>query len=327
MKISHRLFLGVIPSVVGLFTVAGLAYWGQYAHSAPELVVWAAGAATILSLVVAWSNTRYVAHRVERLASIKGGDEEADELDVIEQRVELLGEAATAAKADAARAAADAGRRTIEYATLLAEAATSASKQLAEARLSLHVLQDNHFGELNDNQEEMIGAAREATEAAEVELNQLREIADIDRGALALRRDLVKPGEIVRSLLPLLNAQATRQGVRILSELEPALPRVVGDRARLQDALGLILKDAVRYAIPGTSISVHASSQASTVTIVVSHGSPHSYTGDVALADRLIRAQGGSVAHTGDATTIALERAGARGASEDPTKPIRTTSP
>ena len=311
MKISHRLFLGMIPSAVGLFTVAGLAYWGQYAHTAPQLVVWAAGAATILSLAIAWWNARYVAQRVERLASRKG-DEKVDELDVIEQRVESLGEAATAAKADAARAAEDAGRRTVEYATLLAEAATSASKQLAEARLSLHVLQDNHFGELNDNQEEMIGAAREATEAAEVELNHLREIADIDRGALALRRDLVKPGEIIRSLLPLLNAQATKQGVRILSELEPALPRVVGDRGRLQDALGLILKDAVRYAVPGTSVSVHASSQPSTVTIVVNHSSPHSYTGDVALADRLIRAQGGSVTHTGDATTIALERAGVR---------------
>jgi len=312
MKISHRLFLGVIPSVVGLFTVAGLAYWGQYHQTAPVMVVWAAGAATIISLVVAWRETRYVAHRVERLASTKGGDKKVDELDVIEQRVESLGEAATAAKADAARAAADAGLRTTEYATLLAEAATSASKQLAEARLSLHVLQDNHFGELNDNQEEMIGAAREATEAAEVELNHLREIADIDRGALALRRDLVKPGEIIRSLLPLLNAQATKQGVRILSELEPALPRVVGDRGRLQDALGLILKDAVRYAVPGTSVSIHSSSQPSTVTIVVNHSSPHSYTGDVALADRLIRAQGGSVTHTGDATTIALERAGVR---------------
>ena len=301
MKISHRLFLGVIPSLVGLLTVAGLAYWGQYAHMAPALVVWAAGAATILSLAVAWSNTRYVAHRVERLASAKGGDEETDELDVIEQRVELLGEAATAAKADAARAAEDAGRRTIEYATLL-----------AEARLSLHVLQDNHFGELNDNQEEMIGAAREATEAAEVELNHLREIADIDRGALTLRKDLVKPGELIKSLLPILNAQATKQGVRILSELEPALPRVVGDRGRLQDALGLILKDAVRYAIPGTSISIHAASEPTRIKIIVNHGSPHSYTGDVALADRLIAAQGGSVTHQPEGTTISLERAGVR---------------
>ena len=312
MKISQRLFLGMIPSAVGLFTVAGLAYWGQYAHTAPQLVVWAAGAATILSLAVAWWNARYVAQRVERLASREGDDEKVDELDVIEQRVESLGEAATAAKADAVRAAEDAGRRTIEYATLLAEAATSASKQLAEARLSLHVLQDNHFGELNDNQEEMIGAAREATEAAEVELNHLREIADIDRGALTLRRDLVKPGELIKSLLPILNAQATKQGVRILSEVEPALPRVVGDRGRLQDALGLILKDAVRYAIPGTSISIHAASEPTKIKIIVNHGSPHSYTGDVALADRLILAQGGSVTHTGDATTIALERAGVR---------------
>ena len=314
MKISSRLFLGMIPSAVGLFTVAGLAYWGQYAHTAPQLVVWAAGTATILSLAIAWWNARYVAQRVERLASRKG-DEEVDELDVIEQRVESLGEAATAAKADAARAAEEAGRRNIEYATLLAEAATSASKQLAEARLSLHVLQDNHFGELNDNQEEMIGAAREATEAAEVELNHLREIADIDRGALALRRDLVKPGEIVSSLLPLYNAQAAKQGVRIMSELEPALPRVVGDRGRLQDALGLIFKDAVRYAVPGSTISVHAASAPASVTIIVNHGSPHSYTGDVALADRLIRAQGGSVTHREDSTTISLERAGVRSAS------------
>jgi signal transduction histidine kinase len=315
MKISQRLFLGVLPSVVGVFTVAGLAYWGQYAHRAPLTVVWAAGAATILSLAAAWSNTRYVAQRVERLASARGQDPEVDELDAIEHRVESLGEAATAARADAARATEDAGRRTIEYATLLAEAATSASKQLAEARLSLHVLQDNHFGELNDNQEEMIGAAREATEAAEVELNHLREIADIDRGALALRRDLVKPGEIVSSLLPLYNAQATKQGVRIMSELEPALPRVVGDRGRLQDALGLIFKDAVRYAVPGSTISVHAASAPGAVRIIVNHGSPHSYTGDVALADRLIRAQGGSVTRHEDSTTITLERAGVRSAS------------
>lgn len=310
MKVSQRLFLGVIPSVVGLFTVAGLAYWGQYHHTAPEMVVWAAGAATILSLIVAWRETSYVAHRVERLASAKDEGGEADELDVIEQRVELLGEAATAAKADAARAAEDAGRRTIEYATLLAEAATSASKQLAEARLSLHVLQDNHFGELNDNQEEMIGAAREATEAAEVELNRLREIADIDRGALALRRDLVKPGELIKSLLPILNAQAAKQGVRVLSELEPALPRVVGDRGRLQDALGLILNDAVRFAVPGTSVSIHAASEPTRIKIIISHGSPHSYSGDVALAYRLIAAQGGTVSREAEGTTISLERAG-----------------
>ena len=311
MKTSSRLLLGVVPSAVGLLTVAGLAYWGQYQHTVPQAIVWAAGVATVVSLAVAWWNASYVAQRVERIASGHGLNEQADELDAIEKRVESLGEAATEAKAVAARAAQDAGRRTVEYATLVADAATSASKQLEEARLSLQVLQENHFGELNDNQEEMIGAAREATEAAESELKHLREIADLDRGALPLRRDLVKPGELIRSLLPVLNAQAIKQGTRIVPEVEPAMPRVVADRGRLQDALGLILKDAIRYALPGTSISIHATSDPSTVTILVSHGSPHSYTGDVALADRLIRAQGGSVTHEEGSTTIVLERAGA----------------
>jgi signal transduction histidine kinase len=309
MKISQRLFLGVIPSLVGLFTVAALAYWGQYAHTAPLLVVWAAGITSIAALIVAWWNTRYVVNRIERLAARRKRYDQSDELDTIEQTVESLGEEATAAKADAVRAAEDAGRRTIEYATLLAEAVTSVSRKLEEARLSLHVLLESHFGELNDNQEEMIGAAREATEAAAAELSHLRQIADIDRGALALRRDFVKPGDLIRSLLPILNAQAARQGVRILSELEPALPRVIGDRSKLQDALGLILKDAVRYAVPGTSVSIHAESEPSTVTIIVNHGSPHSYTGDIALADRLITAQGGAVSHQPEGTTISLERA------------------
>lgn len=310
MKISHRLFLGVIPSLVGLLTVAGLAYWGEYSHQAPLLVVWAAGVASVIALGLAWWNTRYVALRVERLAARRTKGNRTDELDVIEQTVESLGEEATAAKADAARATEDAGRRAVEYATLLAEAVTSASRKIEEARLSLHVLQENRFGELNDNQEEMIGAAREATEDAEAELNQLRQIADIDRGALTVRRDLVKPGDLISSLLPVLNAQAAKQGVRILPELEPALPRVIGDRGKLQDAIGLILKDAVRYAVPGTSVSIHAASDPSKVTIIVNHGSPHSYTGDIALADRLIAAQGGSVVHQPEGTTISLERAG-----------------
>lgn len=198
----------------------------------------------------------------------------------------------------------------VEYATLLAETVTSASRKLEEARLSLHVLQESHYGELNDNQEEMIGAAREATEAAEADLKHLQQIVDIDRGALALRHDLVKPADLIRSLLPILSAQAAKQGVRILSELEPALPRVVGDRGRLQDALGLILKDAVRYAVPGTSVSIHAASEPTAVKIIVNHGSPHSYTGDIALADRLITAQRGSVVHQPDGTTISLERTG-----------------
>jgi K+-sensing histidine kinase KdpD len=308
MKISQRLFLGVIPSLVGLFTVAGLAYWGEYAHSAPELVVAAAAVASLASLILAWRNTRYVVRRVEQLAAMRTSASGADELDAIQHAVESLGEEVSSAKANSLQITRDADRRVDEYARLISEASTGISTQLAEARLSLHVLQETHFGELNDNQEEMINAARTGVEAAEGELRNLRTIADIDRGQVEAERGFVKPGDLVRALLPLLKARGAKRNVRVLAEIEPGLPAIAADRSRLQDALGLVLNDAVTYAIPGATLSIHAAADKNSVTIVVNHGSPHSSTSDLMLAQRLIGAQGGSVSNEDVATVVTLSR-------------------
>lgn len=308
MKISQRLFLGVIPSIVGLFTVAALAYWGQYSNAAPRLVVAAAAIASIVSLIVAWRNTRYVARRVERLAAIRSASGEGDELDVIQHRVEHLGREASTARADAAKATEDAARRADEYARLTSEAAASVSTKLEEARLSLHVLQESHFGELNDNQEEMINAARSGVDAAEVELARLREVADIDRGKVSVTDELVKVSDILRSLLPLLKSRADKKKLRLMVEIEPGLPRVSGDRSRFRDALGLVLNDALTYAIPGTSISIHLASHPSSVKLIVNHGAPHSSTGDLALAHRLVGLHGGSLANENEATVVTFAR-------------------
>lgn len=308
MRISQRLFLGVVPSLVGLFAVAGLAYWGQYSRAAPVLVVIAAAVASVVSLVVAWRNTRYVVRRVERLAAIRGSNSEADELDVIEDRVEHLGEEALAARADAVRVSEDASRKSREYARLISEAASAVSAKLVDSRLSLHVLQESHFGELNDNQDEMINAARDGVEAAEVELANLRTITDIDRGSIAAESDVVQIADIVRSLLPLTKARAEKKTVRLIAEIEPGLPRVMGDRSRLRDALALVLNDAVTYAIAGTSISVHVAADKDGLTMIVNHGSPHSSTSDMALAQRLVGVYGGSVGNEGEASVIKLRR-------------------
>lgn len=307
MKVSQRLLLGVVPSVVGLLTVGGLAYWGQYAHQAPTLVVFVTALATVISLVVAWRNTRYVAQRVERLAAIRGASKDSDELDAIEHTVESLGKVANDANAEAARVTDDARRRSAEYAGLIADAATSISTQLAEARLSLHVLQENHFGELNDNQEEMINAARTGVERAELNLANLRTIADSDRGQLNVELNLVKPAELIRSLMPLLKSRGDKKNVKTIAEIEPGLPRVRADRAKLQDALGLIFNDAMTYAVGGTSLSIHAIKEKTCVTIIVNHGSPHSLTSDLMLAQRLIAAQGGNLKAEGEATVITLQ--------------------
>jgi len=57
-----------------------------------------------------------------------------------------------------------------------------------------------------------------------MELNSLGKSRISTAGALALRRDLVKPGEIFGRCFRFLNAQAARQSVRIMSELEARAP-------------------------------------------------------------------------------------------------------
>ena len=40
MRVGQRLYLALLPAVLGVLTVAALAYWGQYAHARrPEVVV------------------------------------------------------------------------------------------------------------------------------------------------------------------------------------------------------------------------------------------------------------------------------------------------
>ena len=144
--------------------MAALAYWGHMYRSAPGWVVAAAAVAALGSLVLAWRNTRYVARRIERLVGgwrlavvqAPPGAPRSDELDSIEAVVDRLSGAVTEAEAGSRRREAAASERVQEYAALLAEATSALSRQLDEVRLPLHILLENHFGQLNENQEEML---------------------------------------------------------------------------------------------------------------------------------------------------------------------------
>ena len=68
---------------------------------------------------------------------------------------------------------------------------------LDEVRLPLHILLENRFGDLNENQEEMLAAAQSAVDQAAAMLGCVRLIADLDRGALEPRRDLLRLDDLI----------------------------------------------------------------------------------------------------------------------------------
>jgi signal transduction histidine kinase len=247
MRVSTRLYLTAVPSVTGILIVAALAYWGQYAYVVPQLVVIVSAVAVIVSLFLSWRNARYVAHRIERLAGdrkslpakpfvgsvlLSSGE---DELDTIEGVVDNLSDAVVRAETVRSESENAAFKRVRDYATMLSSVADESAARLDEVRLPLHILLENHFGDLNENQEEMLAAARSAAELVDADLVALREIAELDLGRQELRRDRLFPADMIRSLMPTLQAMADKKHARLALTMEPVVPAIRGDQPRLQE--------------------------------------------------------------------------------------------
>jgi len=313
MKVGTRLVLAVLPAIVGVFLVAALAYWGEYGRTAPEWLVVVAGITTLGSLIITWRNTRYVGRRIERLARrvapdatprdrsalaaarglIRPGAAGArDEIDSLGTSLDRLDAEATAAREESA----EAGERVREYAALLTETVATVDRQLDEVRLPLHILLEHHFGSLNENQEEMLGAARQAADQAGEELRRLRLITQLDQGALALRRDPVAVADLLRGLQPLLVTEAQRRGLQLVFDLTPGLPRVSADRLRLQEALELLLRHLLRHTDPPQSVTIRLDrNEGGGVALYVHPGPVSILSPDVALARRIVGAHGGTL--------------------------------
>jgi signal transduction histidine kinase len=292
MRTNQRLFLAVIPAVIGVLMVAALAYWGQYARAAPHIVVVIAAIGAVASLVMAWYNTRYVAQRIAQLAAKVEGASDLDELDAIETVVDRHTSALRDAESRRSRAEEAAQLRIREHGELLAQVATTVSKSLDEIRLPLYILLENRFGDLNENQEEMLESARSAAEHANTDADRLAEIGALDRGAFSLRSDRIHIADILQSLRPTVDSEGAKVGVQVEVDVAPALPPVAGDRGRLQEALALVLADCVRRTPHGGAVKIEVGAKGAGLSIVVQHGAPPALDVASALARRVLEAHG-----------------------------------
>jgi signal transduction histidine kinase len=328
-SIAWRLGAGVLPAILAIGLVAGLFYYGEYGREAPRMMLMVALVLTIVSVVAAWANARYFADRLARLAQstseVSSGSERTDEFERIERAVGKLGSALSAAEAERVRSDQVAAARLTEQATMLAGVVRDTIAQLDQVRLPLQILLSSPFGELNENQEELLRDARAAADAIDVALRRLGQVADIDRDALPVQRELVQINDVVRSVLPVARAAAERRGARTETVLEPGLPRVVADRARLAEALALFLADSAARADPSTSLRISTARAGSRAEIRIAPASgtshtpaskvpvdvgapedefPRADTTPLILASRLISAQGGAVSIDDGALTV-----------------------
>lgn len=323
MKIVQRLYLMMAPAVVAMLLVAALAYWGQYARTAPETLTAVGAVVVLLSLGLSWANARNVAARLERLAT-GGGTRRVvsaqvpaatspsaprppapgDEIDEIERVVDRLSGAVESAETDSARQSELFAQRAEEYARLLVSVADTAARELEQVRLPLHILLENRFGELNENQEEMLGAARAAADVLDADVMSMRDIAALDLGEHPMRRDRIKPSALMDAIRPMIMASAETAGVTLELDIAPLLPAIIGDPARLQNAMVTVIRAVVAAAEPEARMRVGVEQEGRLVKVVISGGGTPRRTIRWAAAIRVIRAHDGGMDERGATLTV-----------------------
>ncbi|HXT48509.1 MAG TPA: hypothetical protein VN717_07690 [Gemmatimonadaceae bacterium] len=199
--------------------------------------------------------------------------------------------------------------RSETYLRLLEDLLCILSARLEESQLPIHILLESPFGELNENQEELLGAARNAIEAADIEVRRLRKLLDLERGAVSMAQQPMGVAELLRAPLAIAAARAEKAGVSYRWNVPIELPRVIVDPTHMPEALTSQLGIAIARSTPGETLLVEAREVAdgSRVTISVSHGAgANALTADGLLARRMIELQGGTIADSARATIIEL---------------------
>lgn len=323
LSVGARLSLGLVPSLLSAGLVAGLAYWGEYGRQAPRAVVVAAVVLAVLTLAVTLWNVHYLVRRFDRVSEIVVAESErragsagsggTDEFDRIEQVVGHLGHALTKSEAERVHADAQALARLREQSTLLAALVRDTMARLDEVRMPLHILLETRFGELNENQEELLRDARAASDEMDAALRRMGQVADADRDAMPVQRGPVQVNDVVRAILPLIRASAERRGARVEVSLEPGLPRVQADRTRLAEALSLLGTLSASVSDGAHPVTVSTRREGSHGIIALSPVPPDDGDSRAALAERLLMVQGGTTVR--DADRLEVHVGSARGPS------------
>ncbi len=85
-------------------------------------------------------------------------------------------------------------------------------------------------------------------------INDLLDISVIEAGRLELREEEIEPTALAETCLGLMRPKAERAGVRLVSDIVPAVPNLYADRRRVRQVLLNTLSNAIKYTAEGGEV-------------------------------------------------------------------------
>ena len=115
----------------------------------------------------------------------------------------------------------------------------------------MQLLEDGIFGPILEEQRTSIGRARRSLQAALHLINDLLEIARLERGQITITRESTDVRIAAREAAEQYRALAKAKGITLCIDTSVAVPSIESDPARVRQVLGNLISNAVKYTVAG----------------------------------------------------------------------------
>jgi signal transduction histidine kinase len=116
---------------------------------------------------------------------------------------------------------------------------------------------------------ESIGLISQAAEQMDALIRDLLDVNRLDAGKLVIASAPVDPSVLLADSLQTLRPLVEEKGISLDLQIEPALPKVMADRERIQQALSNLVGNAIKFSATGSKIVVVPRREADEVVISV----------------------------------------------------------
>jgi signal transduction histidine kinase len=189
---------------------------------------------------------------------------------------------------------------------LLDAVADTLSRSTGEVQLPLHILLENHFGDLNENQEELLEAASAAADRIDLASRHLQRILDLEHGRITFQREAVRLGDLLQPVLAIAAARGEEREVKVAADRPPVSPFVAADRYFLGEALTALFVAVIDRAESSTELLVKVSGEKTRVRIDLNYSGGPLDGLEPVMATRLVQAQQGEVEMVAGRVTVTL---------------------
>ena len=131
------------------------------------------------------------------------------------------------------------------------------------------ILHNDYFGTLNERQQEYSSGILEASGQFLSMINDMLDLASIQAGHLHVDMEPFRIADAIDSVLEKYRERAQRRQIRLRVDIARSLSEMVSDQRRVEQILGNLISNAVKFTPPGGEVVISASNVEDTVEISV----------------------------------------------------------